>query len=79
MVNKVLKVGDSAAVTIPRRVLKEMGIGVGDKVTVTFHPKKNELVIQPLPAAGQVVSDRVARLTAQFMDRYRKALEQLAS
>ena len=78
MVNKVLKVGDSAAVTIPKKVLKEMGVSIGDKVTITFHAKENELVIQPLVTGANIVSDRVARLTTAFIDHYREALRQLA-
>ncbi len=78
MVNKVLKVGDSAAVTIPKNVLKEMGIAIGDKVTVTFHPETNEVVLKPLKMAQPLVSDRVVQLTARFMDRYGDALRRLA-
>jgi putative addiction module antidote len=78
MVNKVLKVGDSAAVTIPKQVLKEMGVAIGDKVHLTFHPENNELVLKPLKPAHSLISDRLARLTAQFVDRYREALRQLA-
>lgn len=78
MVNKVLKVGDSAAVTIPKHVLKEMGVSIGDKVTVTFHPESNEVVLKPLKVTHPLVRDRVARLTTRFVDRYREALRRLA-
>ncbi len=78
MVNKVLKVGDSAAVTIPKHVLKEMGIQIGDSVTVTFHPESNEVVLKPVKVSHPLVRDRVARLTTQFIDRYKEALRKLA-
>jgi len=78
MVNKVLKVGDSAAVTIPKHVLKEMGIQIGDQVTVTFHPESNEVVLKPVKVTHPLVSDRVARLTTRFIDHYKDALRKLA-
>ena len=78
MTNKVLKVGDSAAVTIPKHVLKEMGIQIGDKVTVTFHPESNEVVLKPVKVSHPLVSDRVARLTTRFMDHYRETLRRLS-
>jgi putative addiction module antidote len=78
MVNKVLRVGDSAAVTIPKQVLKEMGMRIGDKIEVTYHSEANEIVLKPVKESHSLVSDRVARLTANFIDQYRDALRQLA-
>ena len=78
MVNKVLKVGDSAAITIPKQVLKEMGIAIGDHVSVTYHPETNEVVLKPVKVTHPIISDRVARLTARFIDRYRETLRRLA-
>jgi antitoxin component of MazEF toxin-antitoxin module len=78
MVNKVLKVGDSAAVTIPKHVLKDMGMAIGDKVTVTYHPETQEVVLKPVKITHPMISDRVARLTTQFVDHYRETLRRLA-
>jgi AbrB family looped-hinge helix DNA binding protein len=78
MVNKILRVGDSAAITIPKSVLREMGLSIGDKMVVTYLPQENEIVIRPLLTGGTLISDRVARLTTHFIDRYRGALKRLA-
>jgi len=78
MVNKVLRVGDSAAVTIPKNTLKELGLQVGDKVVITFLPDLQEIVIKPLRKEKSDLSERVARLTARFIDRYRPALQELS-
>lgn len=78
MVNKVLRVGDSAAVTLPKQTLKEMGLAIGDKVVITYLPEQQEIVIRPLQVQTAQVSDRVARLTTSFIDQYRDALKQLA-
>jgi len=38
MVQKVIKIGTSAGVTIPKKQLSELGISVGDNVTITIEP-----------------------------------------
>lgn len=48
MVNKILKVGDSAAVTLPKKTLKVLGINLGDQVVVNFQPRQKAIIIQPL-------------------------------
>lgn len=46
MTQKIIKVGNSAAVTIPRSFMKEAGWRVGDKVVVKGNSKKGMLLIQ---------------------------------
>lgn len=36
MVQKVIKIGSSAGVTIPKKQLEELGISVGDEVKLTI-------------------------------------------
>lgn len=38
MVQKVIKIGTSAGVTIPKKQLQELGINVGDEVKLTIEP-----------------------------------------
>lgn len=38
MVQKVIKIGSSAGVTIPKKQLDELGISVGDEVRLTIEP-----------------------------------------
>ena len=40
MTQKIIKIGSSAGVTIPKKQLEELGLGVGDEVKVTFEPAK---------------------------------------
>jgi len=77
MTQKVLKVGSSAAVTIPKKSLKELGLKVGDEVVVDVD--KGKKVVSIKPARGLSREDiRVARLAVDFINRYRKDLEALA-
>lgn len=74
---KVLKVGSSAAVTIPKKSLEELGLRVGDKVIVEVDKKRRAVVVQPTRKLS-TREKRVAELTLNFVERYRKDLEALA-
>ncbi|MBI2635434.1 MAG: AbrB/MazE/SpoVT family DNA-binding domain-containing protein [Parcubacteria group bacterium] len=77
MTQKVLKVGSSAAVTIPKKSLEELGLKVGDRVAVEVDKKRKAVIVQPTKKLS-VREGRVAELTLNFIDRYRKDLETLA-
>lgn len=77
MTQKVLKVGSSAAVTIPKKSLEELGLKIGDKVSLTID--KNKKIVSIMPAQGISKADaKIAQLTLNFINRYRKDLEALA-
>lgn len=78
MTQKVLRVGSSAAVTIPKKSLKELGLRVGDRVVVDVNPEKQSVTISAAKKKNSE-RDRVARLTIQFIKRYRRDLEALAN
>jgi antitoxin component of MazEF toxin-antitoxin module len=40
MVQKIIKIGSSAGVTIPKKQLEELGLIVGDQVKVNLEPVK---------------------------------------
>ena len=77
MTQKVIKVGDSAAVIIPKKSLKELGIRLGDEVSVEVNQRSKLVSIRPLDkSSGR--QQRIAELTYNFINRYRKDLEALA-
>lgn len=39
MIQKVIKIGSSAGVTIPKKNLEELGIAVGDEINIEIKPK----------------------------------------
>lgn len=77
MTQKVLKVGDSAAVTIPKKSLEELGLKIGDRVRVEVDPQKKVVAIRPLNHLSSA-DKHIANLTYKFINRYRKDLEALA-
>ena len=77
MIQKLLKVGSSAAVTIPKKSLKELGLKIGDPVSVMVDTHTRKVVIQSDMHLSKS-DEKVAKLTLQFINRYRKDLEALA-
>ena len=74
---KLLKVGTSAAVTIPKKSLKELGLKIGDNVRVDVdRAKKIVSISSSSQLSGQ--DAQIANLTMSFIKRYRRDLESLA-
>jgi len=77
MVQKVLKVGSSAAVTIPKKSLEKLGLKIGDHITLDVDIKKRAAIVKPvINLSGEDL--KIAGLTLDFVNRYREDLESLA-
>ena len=74
MTQKVLKVGSSAAVTIPKKSLEELGLKIGDKVSVEIDKTTKAVVIKSALKDDRELFD----WTDKFIDQYRPALEALS-
>ena len=66
MIQKIIRVGNSVAVVIPKKVLEEKRIKVGDSVNVS---------VNPIFTVDREIHD----LTQKLIKQYRPALEELAS
>ena len=82
MTQKVLKVGTSAAVTIPKKSLKELGLKIGGHVFVYIDSANQRVIISRRPVRDfGFMSQRDAEViqwTRRFITRYRKDLEAFA-
>lgn len=77
MTQKLLKVGSSAAVTIPKKSLKDLGLKIGDEIAVEVNKEQRTVLISPAKMLSGKDA-RIAELTFNFIKRYRKDLEALA-
>ena len=66
MMGRVIRAGNSMAVTIPANAAKEKNIKVGDSVNFTIEP-------------AFMVDTKIHELTQKLIKEYRPALEELAS
>lgn len=73
MIQKVLQVGSSAAVTIPKGALKGLGIAVGDEVSVAVDMDRKRVVIE----SQTPVNEELVSWTKRFIKQYRPALDAL--
>ncbi len=78
MIQKVLKVGSSAAVTIPKKSLKELGLKIGDSVSIDVNTTGRTVSIRPAKKSSARRQDKITELTLNFINRYRADLEALA-
>ena len=74
MLQKILKVGSSAAVTIPKKSLEELGLSIGDSVRVSVNSTEHKISIEQ----AVVVDRELVDWTKKFIGKYRTALEALA-
>lgn len=78
MTQKVLKVGSSIALTVPKKLAEELGWRPGDQVAVKGDVKQRRIVYysprQPLSREDL----RIAELAYRFIQRYRRDFEALA-
>jgi len=76
MANKIIKVGSSAAVTIPKKVLSNLSIAIGDKVFVNVDGKNRRITIEPL--VNFKAQEETAKYVESFIKEYKKDLEKLS-
>ncbi len=65
MTQKVIKIGSSVGITIPKKQLKELGINIGDEIEIEIKPKTHK--------HSKFMSD-----LEKFMDTYDQDLKNLA-
>ena len=67
MLNKILKVGDSAAVTLSKNTLGILGVTFGDRVIINIQPRQKTITIQPLKQNYQT-RDYTKQEINEFLD-----------
>lgn len=75
MTQKIIKVGTSSAVVLPKEYLKKLGLRAGDRLNITFNEKRKIFEIDP---KIEKVDEDTLNWTRKFINRYRPALEALA-
>jgi putative addiction module antidote len=78
MIQKIIKVGSSAAVTIPKERLKEFNVKPGDQVYFDVDKTKSSFVYTPVKKLKATSRQKkVASITLRFIDRYKDDLNAL--
>lgn len=77
MTQKVLQIGSSVGVIIPKKSLLEAGLKLGDQIVIEINKRTRSLLIKPQVQTSKQ-QERIAELTYNFINRYRKDLKALA-
>lgn len=77
MTQKVIKVGDSLALVIPKESAKDLGIKSGDRAHIGID-KKQGRIFYSFTAEKKEIDKEFLDWTKKFIERYRPALEALA-
>jgi antitoxin MazE len=81
MLRKVFRTGNSLVISLPKDALELLDIAEGSDVSIDLDREKKQVVISPVeeePLAIAGVDKAFAQQIAEFIDRYRPALEALA-
>jgi bifunctional DNA-binding transcriptional regulator/antitoxin component of YhaV-PrlF toxin-antitoxin module len=82
MAQKVIQIGKSAGIIIPKKYLEDIGWKLGDNVYFRLDTKGNELLITKNKSkefrSFSKKDLELLRWTESFIERYRKDLEELA-
>jgi putative addiction module antidote len=78
MTRKVFRSGNSLAVTLPPDAMARLGIVEGSEVEVIEDPDRGSLIVSPVETDLAGIDLEFAQHVAEFVERYRPALEALA-
>ncbi|MCX6081854.1 MAG: AbrB/MazE/SpoVT family DNA-binding domain-containing protein [Chloroflexi bacterium] len=78
MIRKIFRTGNSEVVSLPREMLKSLGVGDGSDVKVELDTATRQITIRPLEVNISGVDEEFARQVSEFIQEYRPALEALA-
>ncbi|OGY97815.1 MAG: hypothetical protein A2855_02965 [Candidatus Liptonbacteria bacterium RIFCSPHIGHO2_01_FULL_57_28] len=76
MTQKVIKVGSSDAMVIPKDYMREMKLKTGNRIHISMDKDTGTLLVSKAENSSKD-SVRTAELVMRFINRYRKDLEKL--
>ena len=72
MKQKIIRVGNSAAITIPKEVMETLGLRVGTKAVVTVQPEIRRLVVDIAPKKLHGVSAKLSQEFTAWLNSFLK-------
>jgi putative addiction module antidote len=78
MPRKIFRTGNSTVVSLPAEVLEQVGLTLGDSVSVVADPEQRQIIIAPIEAPLPGVRPDLLERVDRFIEQYRPALETLA-
>jgi putative addiction module antidote len=76
-VRKVFRAGNSLVVSLPRDVVRGLGLEEGAPVAVEYDRDRRRVTIEPVRMAGRDSNSHDARVIEDFIDKYEDVLRGL--
>ena len=80
MIRKLFKTGNSVVLSLPKEVLDDLGVKVGESINLELDREQRRVILTPVgkPMAIAGVNEEFARQVDAVIQQYRPALEELA-
>jgi putative addiction module antidote len=80
MIRQLFKTGNSIVLSLPKEVLDDLGISVGEHINLELDREQHRVILTPVekPLAIAGVNEDFASQVDEFIQQYRPALEELA-
>ena len=79
MLQQIIRVGNSSAVTIPKDFLRETKMKIGDRILLETNLTTKTIILKPKKARlASLISPEFNSWTKNFIKKYRPLLDELA-
>jgi len=80
MIRKLFKTGNSVVLSLPKEMLDDLGVKVGESINLELDRDQRRVILTPLekPIAIEGINEDFARQVDAFVKQYRPALEEMA-
>jgi antitoxin component of MazEF toxin-antitoxin module len=80
MIRQLFKTGNSIVLSLPKEILDNLGVKVGESINLELDSEQRWVNLTPVekPIAITGVNEDFARQVDEFIHQYRPALEELA-
>jgi len=80
MIRQLFKTGNSIVLSLPKEILDDLGVKVGESINLELDHEQRRVILTPVekPLAIEGVNEDFARQVDEFIQQYRPALEELA-
>ena len=78
MTRKIIKIGDSHGITIPKDAMRQLSLKPGDKVVIEVDRKKQTVTVRRKEQNGMQPDKELVEWTDAFVEDYKDALNELA-
>lgn len=78
MIQKIIQIGNSLGITIPKQLLENLNLKAGDTVHVETNEASNTLIVSSKKNPLKGMSPDIIEWTQKFINKNRQALEELA-